>query len=645
VCSTCDVQVAAAHVLGLLAAAAAAPAAAAGSRSAAKPAAPSAQTPFPASAFLNWALPQVRTRHPRTVSAWSRRRLHPSACSARHNKEHAGFFRRQVRGDNTGAALVLIAMKEFLMDANRDASMGDARRDARGAGRSGGRPHAAGVPLVEVAPYGVAMLEACKRVLESGDTPYATLPPLLAVLSLAAVHHASFAPRFQQLTDLLLGWALEPALPPATRVPLLDTFAAFGSHWAANVAFTCGVAHKVLRDFEALADEACAGDGVAVAPRLVAFAACLAAVAAAAGEALTADAAPLLARFVTCCAHTQAQCPQMAGGEWARQVLATVATLADVAGEPALAPHYLAVLTVLFAALHKPVPSAEMQLLLESNLGLLERQRLWVKAEAVTAMMSTVSPLVALRRHPRRAVAAAAARTYAALLWLPAAAEVAHAAVVAELQGHLTALAETDAEEEEEQEEHVEGALFALAALAGGGVSVPRDAARRVWQLTAPLAPPVSRHAPLQLAAVRAVRALSSARPVAPSDDTATADTALPTQELAQRLLRDGVRAGFTSCLASVRVDTVAPDRCAATHAGEHGGAAGGAGVVGAGGCAAQRDGGGGGGGGGGPGGCGACGGAAHAGGGGGDHPQPGGGAGGGHGGGGPAERRVRACA
>ena len=77
-----------------------------------------------------------------------------------------------MRSDNPGAPLVLIALKEFLLDASR----GDA----------------AGGLLVEVAPYGVAMLQAAKRVLESGDTPYVLLPPLLAVLPMMAAHDAAY---------------------------------------------------------------------------------------------------------------------------------------------------------------------------------------------------------------------------------------------------------------------------------------------------------------------------------------------------------------------------------------------------------------------------------------------------------------------
>ena len=236
-------------------------------------------------------------------------------------------------------------------------------------------------------------------------------------------------------------------------------------------------------------------------------------------------------------------------------------------GEQAFAPHYPAVLTVLFAALAAPVPPAEIPPLLTANLRLLERHRRWLVPEAVTALLSSApaSPVAALRRHPRRAVAAAAARTYIALLSLPleaeAAAEAAHVAVMKELEGHLTALVETPQEHVERVESdaaatgeengiletHLEGALFVLAALSGAAattaspraVASPRHLAQRLWRLTAPLSPPVCHHPELQLAAVEAVRVLSTADVTA---DNAGVAAALPTKELVQRMLCDGVR-------------------------------------------------------------------------------------------------------
>lgn len=232
-------------------------------------------------------------------------------------------------------------------------------------------------------------------------------------------------------------------------------------------------------------------------------------------------------------------------------------------GGQAFAPHYPAVLTVLFAALAAPMPAAEIPPLLAANLRLLERHRRWLVPEAVTALLS--SPVAVLRWHPRRAVAAAAARTYIALLSLPleaeVAAEAAHVAVMKELEGHLTALAETPQEDVESVESdatatgkakgileaHLEGALFVLAALSGAAataatpcaVASPRHLAQRLWRLTAPLSPPVCRHPELQLAAVQAVRVLSTADVTA--DDAGVA-TALPTKQLAQRTLSEGVR-------------------------------------------------------------------------------------------------------
>jgi hypothetical protein len=75
---------------------------------------------------------------------------------------------------------------------------------------------------------------------------YGALRTLVGGLSSSAREYR-FAPRFIELMDLLLGWALEPSLPPRTRVALLSTFAAdhVRAHWAANLEFSSRLAHKV----------------------------------------------------------------------------------------------------------------------------------------------------------------------------------------------------------------------------------------------------------------------------------------------------------------------------------------------------------------------------------------------------------------
>ena len=64
------------------------------------------------------------------------------------------------------------------------------------------------------------MLEACQGLLEATEDAagaVSILPALLDALAQAARHLASLRPRFQDLVDLLLGWALEPALPARVR--------------------------------------------------------------------------------------------------------------------------------------------------------------------------------------------------------------------------------------------------------------------------------------------------------------------------------------------------------------------------------------------------------------------------------------------
>ena len=74
-----------------------------------------------------------------------------------------------------------------------------------------------GVDPVTLARYANTVLAACQAILEDGSTTCEVLPPLLEVLVLAGKHQHSLRARLKDLADLLLGWAMEPALPASTR--------------------------------------------------------------------------------------------------------------------------------------------------------------------------------------------------------------------------------------------------------------------------------------------------------------------------------------------------------------------------------------------------------------------------------------------
>ena len=73
---------------------------------------------------------------------------------------------------------------------------------------------------VTLSRYANAVLGACQGLLEATEDAAgaaAVLPALLEALAQAARHPPAVQGRLQDLTDLLLGWALEPELPARVR--------------------------------------------------------------------------------------------------------------------------------------------------------------------------------------------------------------------------------------------------------------------------------------------------------------------------------------------------------------------------------------------------------------------------------------------
>eukprot|EP00897_Mesotaenium_endlicherianum_P007757 jgi/Mesen1/7009/ME000365S06146 len=77
-----------------------------------------------------------------------------------------------------------------------------------------------------------SVMQACQALLEDEGTPMGLLPPLLAALSALAQHYPrALQPSFEDVVDLLLGWALEEAaLPPPTAASHCRQIARFFVH-------------------------------------------------------------------------------------------------------------------------------------------------------------------------------------------------------------------------------------------------------------------------------------------------------------------------------------------------------------------------------------------------------------------------------
>ncbi|GAB4817948.1 hypothetical protein N2152v2_004994 [Parachlorella kessleri] len=142
-----------------------------------------------------------------------------------------------------------------------------------------------GVDAVTLARYANAVFEVCQGLLEDEGTSPQLVAPLLEVVMQASKHHHSLRGRFSDLVDVLLGWALEPALPPAARQVLhgvtgqllARTFLGFKSMWLQQPAFAGSLLGGLLGDLERFA-------GASAAPREAAQGASAGAGAAAAAQ-------------------------------------------------------------------------------------------------------------------------------------------------------------------------------------------------------------------------------------------------------------------------------------------------------------------------------------------------------------------------
>ncbi|KAK9805272.1 hypothetical protein WJX72_010214 [[Myrmecia] bisecta] len=104
-----------------------------------------------------------------------------------------------------------------------------------------------------LARYAYAVVDVCQQLLESEATSVHILPPLFAVVMQVARHQHALQARFQDLVDLLLGWALDEAFPDNIRHLLADTFASFRPAWQARGPFAQSLVANLAADLAELA--------------------------------------------------------------------------------------------------------------------------------------------------------------------------------------------------------------------------------------------------------------------------------------------------------------------------------------------------------------------------------------------------------
>ncbi|KAK9839154.1 hypothetical protein WJX74_010625 [Apatococcus lobatus] len=112
----------------------------------------------------------------------------------------------------------------------------------------------AAVDEVTLARWATAVLDACQGLLDAEDTSVHLLAPILGVVVQAAKHTHSIRPRFQDLMDSLLGWALDPQLPDGCRPALAATFMGFAPLWKLHERFGQQLVERLQQDLERMAD-------------------------------------------------------------------------------------------------------------------------------------------------------------------------------------------------------------------------------------------------------------------------------------------------------------------------------------------------------------------------------------------------------
>ena len=100
-------------------------------------------------------------------------------------------------------------------------------------------------------PFIASAVQACQGLLEDEATSAVLLPPLLSILRSASHRFPRFFnPHFEEIVDLLLGWAMEPSISATDRRLLTRCLSNFNPQWLRTRDFTHNVLSKLLGDIE-----------------------------------------------------------------------------------------------------------------------------------------------------------------------------------------------------------------------------------------------------------------------------------------------------------------------------------------------------------------------------------------------------------
>eukprot|EP00850_Spirogloea_muscicola_P018450 SM000169S02705 [mRNA] locus=s169:16353:36740:- [translate_table: standard] len=283
--------------------------------------------------------------------------------------------------------------------------------------------HAARVVLEK---HTEGVFAACRVLLDDEATPIVLVPPVLATLSvLASNFQHSFEAHFEDVVDLMLGWALEPSLPDTESQLISRALVDLAPLWGRMPKSGFVLLSKFLEDMKVLTDRVAAGTGTGEGlegRKLVSLSACFSSVlqgisrgrqskeqdetrAGSDGGDVQPLAKELLAKVVELCAAPGSRA-------WQAQACTSLEALAELLGED-LGTLFLSISRFMSDALNQArASSSQLAMLLQSLLHICRCTGAGTTLEAVDWLLNTGGHLSRLRLHNNQKVVAAVANLY-----------------------------------------------------------------------------------------------------------------------------------------------------------------------------------------------------------------------------------------
>ncbi|KAL9245034.1 hypothetical protein vseg_018733 [Gypsophila vaccaria] len=281
--------------------------------------------------------------------------------------------------------------------------------------------------------YVFPILKGCQDLLEDERISLNLLQPLLCVLTIISFKFSRcFQPRFVDIVDVLLGWAMIPDLADSNRRVIVDSFLQLQKYWVLNLQFPLGLLSKFLGDMDMLLKDDSPGTPQQF-KRLLALFSCFSTVlqSTASGllemnllEQIIEPLSKMIPQLLSCLSLLG---KKFGWSKWIEDSWRCLTLLAEIFGEK-FAIFYPLAFDVLTESLHlngpvKPMGDGDGMLtsfhihgVLKTNLQLLSLQKLGLLPSSVCKILQWDAPISQLRLHPNHLVTASCAATYVFLL-------------------------------------------------------------------------------------------------------------------------------------------------------------------------------------------------------------------------------------